>query len=884
MAKNSPDSNWIITRRDFLKASAIGIAGLSFTQLSALAEGNNNVIRFGIVTDPHYGDLDTAEGGSRFHRQSLDKMAECVDLMNKEKVDFLIELGDFKDAAPKGDQQQTIEYLKTIESIYQKFQGPKYHVLGNHDVDCITKEQFMANIKNTDIKDGLSYYSFDKNGVHFVVLDANYRKDGVSYAPGNYSWKSANIPQAELDWLKQDLQKAQGPAVIFVHQLLDGDGDHYIDNSSQVRKVLEDAGNVLAVFNGHNHGGQYNLTNNIHYYTLKAMVEGSGEENSSYAIVEVHKDNSMTVTGYRRAVSKEFKLNPVLSQEEIEKYQYTLPMNVKGKVLMQSTNKPLAGVHVTDGVSIVTTDATGSYSLDVTKDSTLAAGGMPIVSMCVPSGKKIVGPWFKKINEIKADKGLDFILADDKQGLPFKFVHCTDSHLLHTEQQHFTKFRKDMDELKDEVKFVFNTGDVMRLMDGNTYKQSRKDCDAMVEQLSKMTVPCFAIPGNHDLAGMRTKTPWAPGNPLQGYGLFTNFIGPIRFSFDYADVHFVGIDFNRFENNKWDWGIPISAVNWLEKDLKLVKPGTRIYLFLHFPQGDPRLEEVVKKYKVTQIFHGHDHVVRESQYAGIPKISSGTLAYMFGSDVHDRKLGYRIVHVDKKGIDTFYRAIADPHSINLNKPRFENIIEPGQTIEGEFYDPKNEIKKVTVKLGDKKEQVAFECGPVCSRFKTKLSIADSEEGFRPLEVELSDGKKSWKYQQNYLTLTKNNSKIETKEKATLQLEIGGVDVGVEVKLNGTKIADIAPTKLKGDDNFGTPVKGAEKMTFEIPAENLRRLNRVELIAAKRPEGKNDRFCILNTKIKTQGKEYGDPRYYYGAWSPRYIANSFTYWIDLKQGI
>jgi len=206
MANNSSNqNNWIITRRDFLKASALGVAGLSFSQLSALADSNNNVIRFGIVTDPHYSDLDTPKNSQRFHRQSLDKMAECVELMNKEKVDFLIELGDFKDAAPKGNQPQTIEYLKTIESIYQQFQGPKYHVLGNHDVDCITKEQFMANIKNTDIKDGLSYYSFDKNGIHFVVLDANYRNDGVSYAPGNYSWKSANIPQAELDWLKQEL-------------------------------------------------------------------------------------------------------------------------------------------------------------------------------------------------------------------------------------------------------------------------------------------------------------------------------------------------------------------------------------------------------------------------------------------------------------------------------------------------------------------------------------------------------------------------------------------------------------------------------------------------------------------------------------------------------
>lgn len=45
--------------------------------------------------------------------------------------------------------------------------------------------------------------------------------------------------------------------------------------------------------------------NVIHYYTLKAMVEGSGEANNSYAIVEVRADNSLTVTGYRNAAGKE---------------------------------------------------------------------------------------------------------------------------------------------------------------------------------------------------------------------------------------------------------------------------------------------------------------------------------------------------------------------------------------------------------------------------------------------------------------------------------------------------------------------------------------------------------------------------------------------------
>ena len=43
--------------------------------------------------------------------------------------------------------------------------------------------------------------------------------------------------------------------------------------------------------------------NGIHYYTLRAIIEGSGEANNAYAVVEVGANLDITVTGYRRAVS-----------------------------------------------------------------------------------------------------------------------------------------------------------------------------------------------------------------------------------------------------------------------------------------------------------------------------------------------------------------------------------------------------------------------------------------------------------------------------------------------------------------------------------------------------------------------------------------------------
>jgi len=225
--------------------------------------------------------------------------------MNAQKVDFLVELGDFKDQNSPPVEQKTLSYLRAVESVLHKFNGPTYHVLGNHDEDSISKQQFLANINNTSINLTKSYYSFDYNGVHFIVLDANYKSDGTDYDHSNFDWTDANVPPAELQWLKQNLAASQGAVIVLIHQLLDGTGSYYVKNAAEVRQVIEQSGKVLAVFQGHHHEGSYSRIKGIHYYTLKALVEGPGPENNSYAIAEVQPDMSITVTGYLKAVSKQ---------------------------------------------------------------------------------------------------------------------------------------------------------------------------------------------------------------------------------------------------------------------------------------------------------------------------------------------------------------------------------------------------------------------------------------------------------------------------------------------------------------------------------------------------------------------------------------------------
>lgn len=294
-----------MSRRTFLRGGAAVAASAALASLSCVAPDRSihggRPVRFGIVTDCHYADAEAV--GTRFYRESLDKLGECVARMNAERVDFLIELGDFKDQDRPADERKTLSYLQAIEAVFREFRGPRHHVLGNHDMDSISKRQFLSRVTNTGVSGSRSYYSFDMKGLHCIVLDANYRADGSDYDHGNFDWTDANIPARELDWLQQDLAASHGHVSVFIHQLLDGTGPVYVKNASEVRRILETSGRVLAVFQGHHHEGAYSCINAIHYYTLPAMVEGSGEGNNSYAIVEVHANRSVTVTGYHKAPS-----------------------------------------------------------------------------------------------------------------------------------------------------------------------------------------------------------------------------------------------------------------------------------------------------------------------------------------------------------------------------------------------------------------------------------------------------------------------------------------------------------------------------------------------------------------------------------------------------
>jgi alkaline phosphatase len=280
------------SRRAFLQGSTLILAGATIGR-NCLADelAASPKLKIGLLADLHYADKPPA--GTRHYRESLGKVEKAVDQFSRDRVDFTVELGDLVDAATSVEDEQG--YLKTINRQLTSIPGERHYVLGNHCVQTLTKAEFLAGIEREK-----SHYSFDAGGWHFVVLDACFRSDGEPYGRNNFTWTDSNVPASQLEWLAADLRKADGRTIVFAHQRLDVTKQHSVRNADAVRSVLKAAGNVSAVFQGHSHQNDYQEIAGIHYCTIAAMVEGSGEENNAYARLDVLQDGALRIEGFVR--------------------------------------------------------------------------------------------------------------------------------------------------------------------------------------------------------------------------------------------------------------------------------------------------------------------------------------------------------------------------------------------------------------------------------------------------------------------------------------------------------------------------------------------------------------------------------------------------------
>ena len=246
------------------------------------------LLQIGIVTDVHAHDLDSPLEG-KMMASYPERLGAFINAMNAWPADLVIELGDFVNGwvvlgIEPGNPYRIPQILEEAEAIYSRFDGPRYHVIGNHDVYNLSKEEYLERVNITS-----TYYSFDAGAYHVVILDVQYDEGGNDLAY-TYTGVRGFVPKTEMEWLQEDLAGTDRPTIVCVHQMLDTEpteaGWTLIGNAVEVRALLAESGVVIAVFQGHDHANRYSLIDGIHYITFKALVDQGTPPSWAYVTLD----------------------------------------------------------------------------------------------------------------------------------------------------------------------------------------------------------------------------------------------------------------------------------------------------------------------------------------------------------------------------------------------------------------------------------------------------------------------------------------------------------------------------------------------------------------------------------------------------------------------
>jgi hypothetical protein len=246
-------------------------------------------------------------------------------------------------------------------------------------------------------------------------------------------------------------------------------------------------------------------------------------------------------------------------------------VRVRGRV--HTSGRGLAGVAVTDGVSIVTTDRNGRYTL-------IADRAQPFVYLLLPAGYRIpvsavgTAAFYASLgagDEQRADFALEptdvgderhafLLLADPQTQNMFEVARLN--------AETVPAVRSTVQGLSGLPLFGVACGDIM-YDDLSLFPEYER-------AVAAMGIPFFQVVGNHDLVGT------APTDETAN-ATFERHFGPAYYSFDHGEVHYVVLDDVFWHGRGYIGYLTQRQLDWLAADLARIERGRTVVVFLHIP-------------------------------------------------------------------------------------------------------------------------------------------------------------------------------------------------------------------------------------------------------------------------------------------------------------
>lgn len=268
---------------------------------------------------------------------------------------------------------------------------------------------------------------------------------------------------------------------------------------------------------------------------------------------------------------------------------------------------PMADVMVTDGRNVVRTDSNGEFKLKGYRHTRF-------ITVTTPTG------YFSKDFYIKTEKSkerYDFVLskynANVGENGEHSFFQITDTEvngkiLNNKEIPWLEKLKTDIAE--QNPAFLIHTGDIC-------YEDGLK-AHIQIMNSDNMGLPVRYVIGNHDYVDFGK----------YGEALYESLYGPIWYSFEVGNVHYVVTPFQNGADEPSGYGAN-ERWKWLANDLANVKEGMQVVMFNHttspsedyvIKYGTKKLD--LKEYNLKAWVYGHYHFDYVNESYGVVNISS----------------------------------------------------------------------------------------------------------------------------------------------------------------------------------------------------------------------------------------------------------------------
>ena len=318
--------------------------------------------------------------------------------------------------------------------------------------------------------------------------------------------------------------------------------------------------------------------------------------------------------------------------------------NIYGYTYDKNTGKPISGVAISDGYTVVATDASGFYTMAPSSDTWHIYYSVP--ANCKVNtfqhGPKFYERYNKDIKEYSFELEL---LPDGKADEKFALLTFADPQV--SSSTGLTRFKGEaIPAIKEFVKnstipcYGITLGDVISTSstDADHYgTATRGDATQYMEKMreamrpSTVGFPIFQVMGNHDCNYFGASCPLEPDATSSNYQLkaqreFESTFGPINYSFNRGDVHIIGMRDIYYDKNtttrNYSTGFIKSQYEWLKQDLALVPKDKMVVLCVHIPlfskisnSGESghyvkEVHELLNQYKEAHVISGHTHYQR----------------------------------------------------------------------------------------------------------------------------------------------------------------------------------------------------------------------------------------------------------------------------------